>query len=77
VDEKAKRTGQQISEQESVGVKVFPEEKLPIIFKLRRKGVPAKEIAAQIGLPLSTVVHAMKAHGISYPVGQGRRKATV
>lgn len=54
--------------------KVFPEHKLPLIFKLAQKGVPAKEIAAQIGENVRSVQRHMKANGIAYPVGQGRKK---
>ncbi len=57
-------------------MKLFPDEKLGLIFKLNREGVPVKEIAAQIGLDASTVRRHMKANGFANPVGKARKKAT-
>ncbi len=57
-------------------MKLFPEEKLGLIFKLNRKGVPLDEIAKQLGLHVRTVQRHMRANGFANPVGKARKKAT-
>jgi len=56
-------------------VKLFPDEKLGLIFKLNRMGASVEEIAKEVGLHVRTVQRHMKANGFANAVGKGRKMA--